>query len=83
MPDHLQKYCQYIFNASGGACVIGTKEFDEDWDPIGPMLRNDLMREGLATQDPSTDPNRKIRLTDAGRAVIKNAGATTDARTKA
>jgi hypothetical protein len=70
MPDHLQKYVQYIWNAGEG--TVSTANFDEDWEPIGSEVRNDLMREGLATQDASTDPNRRIHLTDAGRALIKN-----------
>jgi hypothetical protein len=70
MPDHLQKYCQYIHNAGSGSVL--TSYFDEDWEPVGYNVRNDLMREGLATQDASTDPARKIHLTDAGRALLKN-----------
>lgn len=70
MNNYLQQYCQYIWNAGEGR--VGTKQFDEDWEPIGYQVRNDLMGEGLATQDAATDPDRKIRLTDAGMALIKN-----------
>lgn len=37
--DHLQKYMEYIDNTGGSPKV---EWFDEDWEPIGPMLRKDM-----------------------------------------
>lgn len=37
---HLIQYLKYIQNTGGMANVAA---FDEDWEPIGPRLRGDLM----------------------------------------
>lgn len=42
-----QKYLDYIRNTGG----VSTDQFDEDWEPIGPMVRRDLVNAGLITQD--------------------------------
>lgn len=44
---HLQKYLQYIKNTG---IQLTTDQFDDDWEPIGPMVRGDLVREKLVTE---------------------------------
>lgn len=38
------EYIQYLRNAGDGS--VSTAAFDEDWEPIGPLVRADLVREG-------------------------------------
>lgn len=38
------EYIQYLRNAGDGS--VSTAAFDEDWEPIGPRVRADLVREG-------------------------------------
>lgn len=45
---HLQKYVDYIHNTG---ITLTTAQFDEDWEPIGPTVRRDLMRAGLCMED--------------------------------
>jgi hypothetical protein len=56
------KYLQYIVNTGGNATIA---TFDEDWEPIGPMLRRDLMPKHFIE-----GPDGKLALTDEGRAAI-------------
>jgi hypothetical protein len=44
MSDRFQKYLDYIDNTGGAPSV---EEFDEDWEPIGPMVRRDMETAGL------------------------------------
>jgi hypothetical protein len=44
----LQQYLDYIDNTGGEPHVVW---FDEDWDPIGPLVRKDLVLAGLVTVD--------------------------------
>lgn len=37
-------YIKYLRNAGDGSVSISA--FDEDWEPIGPRVRADLVREG-------------------------------------
>lgn len=57
-----KKYLEYVRNTNGHATVAN---FDEDWEPIGPMLRRDLMPRYFIE-----DADGKIRLTDEGKAEI-------------
>ena len=41
--DYLKKYIKYL--SFGESCEITT--FDDDWEPIGPMLRADMKRFSL------------------------------------
>jgi hypothetical protein len=59
-PD-LKQYLEYIVNTGGYATVAG---FDEDWEPIGPMLRRELMPRWLAEE------NGKLVLTEAGKLAL-------------
>lgn len=40
MRADLKQYLQYVVNTGGYATVAG---FDDDWEPIGPMVRRELM----------------------------------------
>ena len=51
---YLDQYVEYINNTGGSPTV---EQFDEDWEPIGPMLRRDMLVAGLITED-----NGVIRL---------------------
>jgi len=42
-----QKYLDYIKNTGGSPKI---SEFDEDWEPIGPLLRKDMAKAGLITE---------------------------------
>ena len=44
MNERFQKYLDYIDNTGGHPTIA---EFDEDWEPIGPMVRRDLEAAGL------------------------------------
>lgn len=41
---HLEKYIHYVWNTGG---KVKVEDFDEDWEPIGPMLRVDLLKAKL------------------------------------
>jgi hypothetical protein len=53
-----QKYLDYIKNTGGSPTI---NNFDEDWEPIGPMVRRDMLKAGLIT------------ATESGRLKIKEA----------
>lgn len=48
MSDHLQKYVDYLQNTGQGVLLIA--DFDDDWEPIGPMLRKQLLDAGLTEE---------------------------------
>jgi hypothetical protein len=60
MTAHLAKYCQYIANTACDPLPVAM--FDEDWEPIGAMVRADMIAAGLAVEAPNG-----IKLTDQGR----------------
>ena len=41
------KYIDYIKNTGGSPSVIF---FDDDWDPIGPLIRADMRAAGLIVE---------------------------------
>lgn len=45
MAAHLQKYLVYIANT--GQVPLAADNFDDDWEPIGPMVRRDLVAAGM------------------------------------
>jgi hypothetical protein len=45
VPEHLQKYVDYINNA--GQTPLSEAAFDDDWEPIGPKVRSDLRLGGF------------------------------------
>jgi hypothetical protein len=44
-PKHLQKYVDYINNTSLEPLPV--EAFDEDWDPVGSMVRAQLVNADL------------------------------------
>lgn len=48
MPSHLDKYVQYIRNT--GRIGLRVSMFDDDWEPIGPQVRRDLVEAKMITQ---------------------------------
>lgn len=62
----LVRYLQYVHN-TGGNCTIAI--FDDDWEPIGPMLRAELMPKYV------TEFLGKVVLTPAGLNELENARA--------
>lgn len=59
------KYLDYIKNTAGHATMA---DFDDDWDPIGPMVRREIIP-ALAT----INGDGFLVLTDQGRAVLAQA----------
>lgn len=45
VPPHLQRYVDYINNT--GQVPLAESAFDEDWEPIGPMVREEMRGLGL------------------------------------
>jgi len=60
--SHLIQYLQYVKNTGGNATVTG---FDDDWEPIGPMVREELMPTYMVE-----NPEGKLILTDIGKLSI-------------
>jgi predicted phage terminase large subunit-like protein len=46
--DHLQEYLAYIRNT--GQVPLPVADFDDDWEPIGPNVRRQLVAAGLAVE---------------------------------
>ena len=44
MKEHLQKYVDYIKNTGGSPLIVW---FDEDWEPIGPVIRKEMEKENI------------------------------------
>lgn len=59
---HLVQYLQYVANTGGNATVA---TLDDDFDPIGPMIRRDIMPTFVVET-----PDGKLALSDAGRAAL-------------
>lgn len=51
VPQRLQQYVDYINNT--GRVPLPVAAFDDDHDPIGPMVRSDLQKGGFIYYDPS------------------------------
>jgi len=61
--DHLRKYVQYIHNT--GQSLLPIDAFDDDWEPIGPSVRRDLVAAGLIIET-----NGRVALHDKGIALL-------------
>jgi len=48
VPECLQRYVDYLRNV--GTPILATAYFDDDWDPIGPKVREQLEQAGLVEQ---------------------------------
>lgn len=62
MSEHLKQYVQYIRNTA--QVPLKCEHFDEDWEPVGPMVRRDLVAAGWITE-----AHDGLRLTDAAPAT--------------
>lgn len=51
VPAHLQKYVDYINNTS--LKPLPVEYFDDDNDPVGPMIRTEMQKGGFIYSDPS------------------------------
>jgi hypothetical protein len=60
--EGLRKYVEYIRNTAQDPLPIAL--FDEDWDPAGPMVREQLQKLGLAEEQ-----NGGLVLTETGRGM--------------
>jgi hypothetical protein len=58
---------QYIHNAGGAPEV---EWFDDDHEPIGPNLRNDLAAAGMVSIISSPDEEERIVLTGDGKKFL-------------
>jgi len=50
MPDQhrFHKYVEYIRNT--GQPVLACSAFDDDWSPVGPMIRRDMEKNDIIEQ---------------------------------
>lgn len=70
--DHDRKVLQYVENTAGNATM---DDFEEDWEPIGRTLLYALGPMGRRLIHMPYDEKRGrqyVRLTDAGRAALKD-----------
>lgn len=44
----MKQYTQYLQNVGGS---IDITKFDDDWEPIGPLVRLELCDKGLAKEE--------------------------------
>jgi hypothetical protein len=63
MQAQMKRLCQYIRNTAQRPLEV--VDFDEDNSPVGPMLREQMQKAGLITQDAGA-----LSLTDAGKALL-------------
>ena len=61
--EHHKQYLHYVINTGGHATVAN---FDEDWEPIGPMLRAELFPDFIVENE-----DGKIVLTEAGKSALE------------
>lgn len=61
-----KKYVDYIKNTNPPDGKLEIAFFDDDWDPIGPMIRKDLKMWGLIDFDET-----HVWVTEAGKALKK------------
>ena len=60
--EHQKQYLQYVINTGGNATV---ETLDDDYEPIGPMIRRDLMPKFIVE-----GADGKLDLTKAGREAL-------------
>jgi hypothetical protein len=62
--DHrLKEYVEYVRNT--GQRPLATAAFDEDWEPVGPSVRRDMLAAGLIEEALGA-----LMLTDKGEALL-------------
>lgn len=53
MTQHLAKYLGYVEYIRNTKCVpLPVHFFDDDWEPIGPTVRRDMVAAGLIVETP-------------------------------
>lgn len=62
MSEYLKQYVQYVLNTGGNVDVAG---FDDDWEPIGPRLRADLIPRYV-----TVNANGKLIVTGDGMRLL-------------
>lgn len=62
MSMFLDRYVQYIKNTA--QVPLKTAHFDEDWEPVGPMVREKLVAAGFITES-----DGGILLTERGQTL--------------
>ena len=63
MKPYDKQVLQYIVNTGGNVNIAG---FDDDWEPIGPKLRSDLMPRYII------EVNGKLQLTEEGKQCLSS-----------
>ena len=58
MRQDLKKYLEYVRNTGGQATI---NNFDDDWEPIGPMVRQEIIPRYVVE-----DANHNLVLTHEG-----------------
>ncbi len=61
----LARYVDYINNT--GQVPLKTEHFDEDWEPAGPMIRQNLRAGGYITEGPAFISNGELDCSDGIR----------------
>lgn len=61
-----RQFLEYVRNTAGNATVA---HFDEDWEPVGPFVRREIMPDLVITDDAGF-----LLLTDQGRAALEQDG---------
>ena len=51
MEKHIRYYLKYIAYLRNSGPRPTIKDFDVDWEPIGPLVRHEMMDKGLTLQD--------------------------------
>jgi hypothetical protein len=52
MNDYLMQYVRYIQNT--GMARLPIQHFDDDWEPIGPSVRAQLLQAGITMEESGT-----------------------------
>jgi hypothetical protein len=63
MSEHLRRYVEYIHNT--GQRPLSCAAFDEDWEPVGPRVRDEMRALGLIEAWGGA-----LMLTDKGEALL-------------
>jgi hypothetical protein len=63
IPPHLRQHCRYIDNTA----YCSTRDFDDDFAPVGCRVRRQLVKLGLCLED---DVNEIIIITMAVRKAL-------------
>ena len=67
MREDLKQYLEYVDNTGGNGDIA---RFDDDWEPIGPMVRQELMPVYIQENE-----DGKLFVTEAGRKALNETQA--------